>query len=268
LVVAGVATAYALFTKGALVPFVPAFAVFLSLAAWRAGAGASEGRARLARALAPAAVYVLATALVLLPQLVHNAREGYGLRLAANRWWNLEVGLASGEHIEDVNRRYWDAAADPIERERLSRERTLEHVRELGPARLLVQQARKLAALVFEKPAELEASLHREQRWGDPPPRWIAALELPGRILWYGLLVLGALGCALRGTRSPGWALLLVFSLLYLVSLLAVPVKLRFTLPLVPALCLFSAASIEELARRIRARRAHRPARPDGVQAV
>jgi hypothetical protein len=250
LALAGVASAYALFTKGSLAPFVPFFAVFVALAGARRASEVPPG-ARALRALAPAAVYAMSVLAVVAPQLVHNARAGYGPHLAANRWWNLEVGLATGETVDDVNQRYWASSPDPLERERLARERTLAHVREVGAGQLLAAQARKLAALVFRKPSELEASLHREARWGDPPPRWLAALELPARALWYALLLLGTLGLALRAARSSGWLLLALFALGYLTALLFVPVKPRFALPLVPVLCLAAGAALEALGARI-----------------
>jgi hypothetical protein len=252
---AGVAMAYALFTKGALNAFVPLFAAHLALATWR-GLRAAPSARRLARAGLAAAVYGGTVLLVILPQLARNARAGQGWSLAANRWWNLELGLATDDSIDDVNQRYWASAPDPAERERLARERTLAHVRAVGVPAQLRSQLSKLEKLLVRKPSEFEASLHREGRWGEPPPAWIAALEAPARAQWYAILLLGTAGLALAGRRSPGWTHLALFALAFGAALFLVPVKPRFALPLVPVLCLFAGAALERLVERLRLRRA------------
>lgn len=244
LVPAGVLFALALFAKGTLAPFGPLIAGFLACAAWRRGGG----REALLAALA-FAVPLLAT---LAPQLVVNARRGHGPRLAANRWWNVELGLTRSRErlVRDIDRDYWLASADPVERERRARERTFAHLRRTGVVGVLRAQAGKLVDLVLRKRSGFERSLHELQRWGRDPPSWLLALETPARMLWYGLWLAGLTGAALCARRAPGWAFLALFTLAYLVALAAVPVKIRFALPLVPVLALLAAGACELTWRR------------------
>ena len=82
------------------------------------------------------------------------------------------------------------------------------------------------------------------ERWGDPPPAWLAALRRPGRLLWLLLLGLGLPGVLLYGWRSPGHLLFALFVLYFFAALFVIPYKLRFAMPLIPVLCIFSASTV------------------------
>jgi hypothetical protein len=90
----------------------------------------------------------------------------------------------------------------------------------------------------------LEVSL-RDGRWGSAPPGWLALAARAGRALWYALWLLGPIGVVLVARRSPGWGLLALLAIYLAVALLAIPLKPRFAMPVVPLLCLFAAAAVE-----------------------
>jgi arylsulfatase A-like enzyme len=88
------------------------------------------------------------------------------------------------------------------------------------------------------------------ERWGQPPPRWLEAMRVPGRIIWYALLGGCLGGMALLGWRSAGWLFLVLFVLYYGAALLTIPYKVRFAMPLVPTMCLFAGGFLEALRGR------------------
>lgn len=252
LVVAGVATAYAMFTKGVVGPFCPLAGLVLLVTALRRPE-AREPRGWI-RAAIPALLYVGTTLLVVAPQWVANARAGHGAHLAANRWWNLEIGLRIPVEVMQAegfarwlpsirfSRRYMEAAATPEEREQRARERVLDYVGTHGWPSVLAAQTRKLGRLLFTDLSSLEQSAAYRDRWGQPPPGWIRALLGPGRVFWYALLGLGTLGFARAWRRDPARLLVGGFFAYYALSLLAVPEKLRLVMPLVPFLALYASS--------------------------
>ncbi len=253
LCVAGVASAFALFTKGVLYPFVPLFAVVLAVSFYRGGRTSARVGGVKAALLAPA-VYLGSILLVLLPQLIANERAGHGYHLAANRWWNLELGLTAdprgGRTVGEINTTFLGSSEDPMEREALARERTLAYVRDHGVASVIGAQLRKLARMLFERDSSFERSIGDMQRYGPDPPWALTALRAPARVLWYALLGLGLAGVVLRGRSSAGWFLLAAFVGAFFAAAATVPLKARFLLPVVPVLCLFTAATIERVAAR------------------
>jgi len=186
------------------------------------------------------------------PQLEANWRAGYGLRLAANTWWNLELGLTTsgGEAVGVVNNRYWASSSDRLERERMAEERTRAYLAKTGWGTALVRQFPKLWKTLVSRDSSFERSLDRMQRWGPTPPGWLRAQELPGRLLWYAILVSGLVGAVALARRDLPWTMLALFVLGFLGILLLVPLKVRFALPLVPVLCVFGAGWIEGLMTR------------------
>jgi hypothetical protein len=140
------------------------------------------------------------------------------------------------------------------EREARSEERLAAHVHEVGWGTVVAGQTRKLGLLLFRTPSFFERAL--TERWGDPPPSWLAALRPLGRGLWLALLVLGPLAALLRARRSPADLLLLGFVLYYAVAVLAIPYKVRFLVQLFPVLALLTAALLGDGWRALRERRA------------
>ncbi len=269
LVLSGLLSGLALLTKSVLQPFIPLFVLF---AAWASYADdRTQPRViRLRSAALSALAFTSSLLLVVAPQLVRNWKDGHGLRLAANRWWNLELGLTlpAPTHVssqpddpqEDPwveeqrsTARYFQTGKTPARREAKARERTLSFLEGESAWSLCVAQTQKLVSLVLHGESCLEQSLTPYRpRWGTDPPRWITALRVPGRALWYAILVLGILGasCTLwriaRGREGGlGWRFLLAFTTLYWLILLLVPVKIRFLLPTVPLLCIFAGALVD-----------------------
>ena len=68
------------------------------------------------------------------------------------------------------------------------------------------------------------------------------------------LLALGLVGIVLMVFGSPGWLLLGLFVAYILLALFAVPMKIRYALPMLPTLCLFAGASVERVWVAARAR--------------
>jgi len=265
---------YALFTKGVLVPFVPLIVVYLGLATFVAFPQSTPGP-RWLRTLGVAGGYLAIVAAIVVPQLVHNAREGHGWRLAANRWWNLELGLTlpvragmpvagpnklrAWKHHQLASVEYGLAAQALDEREELARERTLAFVDEQGTWSVIGRQFQKLWLLVCFGESSFEQSLTYRQRWGEEPPPWLGLLRGPARWMWYTILALALLGFGLvvRRIAGPegdnvGWLFLCLFLVGFLLALLAVPIKVRVLMPLVPVLCLFAGVPLERLYGRLR----------------
>lgn len=265
LVAGGLATGVALLAKGTLAPFVPLAVAGLAAGAWQRG-----GEARL-RAVASATLpFVLGLALVVVPQLVANANAGHGARLAANRWWNLELGVVvpvdastpgavaadgswRGEQVQ--TQRYAAAARRAPEREARARERVLAYVAENGALRVGAAQVAKLGDLLWAQPsllparrANLDQALDPGGRWGHEPPGLLHLLQEPARWLWRGFWLFGLTGVLLLARASPGGVWVAGFGFAFLAAALAVPVKVRFLLPAVPVLALGCAAWLDRVA--------------------
>jgi len=196
--------------------------------------------------------------IVVLPQLIVNDRAGHGYRLAANRWRNIEWGIrkpveSDSPQLRDFN---WAAARREyfvpgyfvpgclVQREKLSRDRTLRFISSMPLTMLVNRQLKKFSSLIFKRKSAFESSLGHWQRWGNSPPLWISALEHPARCMWYILLVLALIGFFLFGWRNPGWGFLSLFTIYYILALLDIPATLRFAIQLVPTLCIFAAAAV------------------------
>ncbi len=257
LVPAGLALGVALLAKGTMNPFLPVLAGVLFGSEWLRTRGRPTA-ARLGRALVAPALLLASMLIVVVPQLLANQRDGHGLRIAGNRWKNLEMGIvleprerqSDDERAEraHLHQLYMEAGETYEEREAFAEERTLAFVRERGFASVAVQQARKLALLLFDTPSFFERAL--DERWGDAAPGWLRALRLPGRALWTVLLLAGGTGAVCFFRRSPAFLVLALFTAYFAAAALVIPYKLRFLMPLVPVLALLAAAACESVARR------------------
>ena len=269
LALGGVALGLSMLAKASLHAFLPVAVVFTAAAtAWRArGEVEPEGGWRgphVGRGLLAALVLGGGVLVAVGPQLVANGRAGLGWTLSANRWWNLETGLRvagpsdfPGErYFPDVYFASWRALVPAYEapqsypaREAAARERTLDYLASTPPWTVLRRQVDKLAWMLLRSESTAETALALG-RWGEPPPGWLAALRVPARVVWYVLLVAGALGFAVSLRRSSGHALLALYTLYCALVIFLVPLKLRFVMPVVPALCLWAGMLVDRLAAR------------------
>ena len=266
---AGLALGYALLAKSSLTPL----AVLAPAFAFAFGPRDRGWRPRVAAALACAGALALST----LPQMEANRRAGFGFGLGANRWWNVELAVRTPERVvgetandehglakwrlqRELTDAYMRASKDPLAREAAARSRTLVHVREHGLAAVLREQFFELTDLLLARPDLafyrspcLEQALGYRARWGSEPPTWIAGLARPARAWWLGLLGLGTAGLALGCLRERAFLLpaMLLASALAVVAL--APLKFRFLLPLVPALCLGVGVLVDRVPNRPRA---------------
>lgn len=260
LAISGVATGAALLAKGSLAPFVPFFALFFAVNEFLNTREQSRARRIRRVALVIAPVHLGAILLIVAPQLAANWEAGHGLRLSANRWWNLELGITlpvdardpavldtQGRWIPEAEqtRRYARAAPRALGREAAARTRTLGYLESHGPARVALAQTSKLFDLLLAAPSLIpqrqstfDQALGARARWGSPAPGWIAMWQEPGRWAWRLLLPLGLIGLLARARKSPQRLFLALFTVSFLLAALAVPVKIRFLLPVVPLLAL------------------------------
>ena len=257
LVGAGVALGYALFTRGTINAFVPVMLVFVGAATARRLPGASP-RARCTRSVVASGTLLLSLIAVVAPQLYRNAEAGHGWALSANRWDALEAGIRAhhknyldprppmGERWE-ISRAYLEAGETWGERETAARERTLAYIASVPLTQLIADQTRKLGWCLLVSKAFFEQSVGFRERWGKPAPQWLQLLRPLARGLWYTTLILGFVGSVLMAARSPGWLLLALFTGYVLLALFAVPMKIRYALPMLPTLCLFAGASVERV---------------------
>ncbi len=260
LVPAGVAAGYAVFARSSFLQFVAVAALLVAATDAFVGAAARPLRRGLRGAVA-ALVFAASVMAVVGPQLRVNAGDGIEQGLATNTWRNLERGLCS-PRFSSPERRTWGKASKAEylasakryrEREALSRERTLECLREIPVATLVGNQLEKFFFVLFRFQNKLEYAV-RTERWGERSPD-LAWLLPVSRVHWVVVLLLGLVGMAWVGWRSPGWLLLSLFALYYFAALAVVPVVARFMIPLLPTLCVLAAGALGAAASRWAGRR-------------
>ena len=264
LVGAALALGYALFTRGTINAFVPVVVIFVGAATARKLSSESR-RLCWTRSAAASGTLVVSLIVVVAPQLYRNAEAGHGWSLAANRWDALEAGIRA-HHTDyldprppmderwEISRTYRKQGETWNEREARARERTLAYIASVPLTQLVADQSRKLGWCLLVSEAFFEQSIGFRGRWGKPAPRWLQLLRPPARALWYATLALGLVGIVLMVFGSPGWLLLGLFVAYILLALFAVPMKIRYALPMLPTLCLFAGASVERVWVAARAR--------------
>ena len=134
-------------------------------------------------------------------------------------------------------------------------ERALAYLRSRPPGEIVAEQSAKLWNMVVHSAAFLER-VERREAWGPQSQAWIHAANVIARGMWYALLVLGLAGVVLTIRRSAGWGLLGLLVLYFAGALFVASVKLRFAMPVVPVLALFSGSVIERVLLWARARAA------------
>jgi hypothetical protein len=258
LIGAGSLAGLAMLTKGVLPALSPVFlAAFFGSVIWQHRA-APLTKSVLIRALLAPLIFSAALFCVIGPQLINNAREGGGAELAANRWWNLEIGLTvpvdatdpdtySTDHRWIAKDRLFEVykSVPDNEREAHARTRTLSYLADQGLIATLGRQGAKLVdlwiaapTLILQRQASFDQALGMRARWGETPPEWIAAPRELARWAWRLVFPLGLAGLFLLGRRGIGGQLLLAMSLVFLIAALAVPLKVRLILPVMPILAI------------------------------
>jgi hypothetical protein len=175
-----------------------------------------------------------------------NAAQGHGMRLASNRWINIELGLLRPPASEQPSEIYaqYRRDANGVGSEEGSRARVIEHLATQSSFQILGSQISKWMWMVGRSTSFLERSIYND-RWGAEAGAGLRGLGILGRGMWYLIFALGMVGAAVHGMRSSGWGLLALVVLYFSVALLAIPIKVRFAMPLVPILCLFCGAMAE-----------------------
>lgn len=260
LVTAGALLGLAVLTRHLLLPFLPI--VFIALA--------TEGREARWRRLA----WVVLPIVVLAgTALWVDWRDDGRLRSTSNASFNLWIGL------NDTARRdleapivykeylaYLESAETASERDRLLRRRTRDLLAERGVIATLGQQLGKQYFRLFDHGSFFTEQLpggrvHDSRRGYAAQPRVVVAgLRLWNAVL-YGLILVAAVwGIATAPIRRARWLrVALAFVAYNLVLFLALHVKSRYRLQILPFLVLFGAPLVADLWGRLRGTRASRP---------
>ena len=177
--------------------------------------------------------------------LVHDG----AFLVATNQWINLEAGLTG---LDRAMLRY-KSVEDPLERERLSKERVLRYLEERPlsdiAARQLACAHRVLVGLSFLQLARDDG------RWGDRSNE--LSFLVPPAIVLSWILAVGGVAAALRlgWTTTPRLTAAVLTGWLGATMLVAC-CNPRFFVPAIPFLALFTALGAQEVVRRLA------PARP------
>ncbi len=243
----GATLGLALLAKSLLLPFLPVlFWPLVRRIGWR-------------RALIPLAVAGVALCAVLLPTLLANALSGIGFRLADSSRFNLWVGLNDtsrrnlvGEIVGREYEIYRTSSPSYPEREAILAEK-LRHLRQReGLLPLAARQLERQPFRLFDRDSfftdQLPGGAIVVSGYGyrGVPPWTVGLLRFTG-VAVYVLVLLGALFGIARG-RSP-WReeaapfrpVLLAFLAYNLLLFLALHVKTRYRIQMMPALDLFAA---------------------------
>ncbi len=265
LVTSGLLCGLAMLTKGVVQVLLPVLLVAFAAAVVSRNRPALFTRVVAARAMLASGIFAASLLCVIGPQLARTASQEGGARLASNRWWNLEIGLTVATDPTDPktysadqrwlakDRLFEIYKSVPIgEREVQARRRTLSHLAATNPLSILGRQLAKLTdlwiaapTLIVQRQATLEQALGLRARWGTDSSSWSRASRVPARWAWRLLFPLGLLGLVWLASRESGGLLVLSLALVFLLAALAVPLKVRLLLPVVPLLALGLGALVD-----------------------
>lgn len=204
---------------------------------WRAGARGKRLAATLALFALP---YLLLVGVQRTRNLVHDG----AFQIATNQWINLEAGLTG---LDRAMLRY-KTVDDPLERERLSKERVLRYLDERSVTEIAGRQL-TCARTVLVGLSFLQIA-RDDGRWGDRSTE--LSFLIPPAIALSWMLALGgaaALLC-LGWTTTPRLATAALTGWLGLTMLIAC-CNPRFFVPAIPFLAVFTLLGVQAVARRV-----------------
>jgi len=249
LALSGVLLAYARLTRGVVEPMTFAMALMAGWVALRAP-GRKMGARRLASAALAAAVLLAAYEGTLWPQRATNLASSGSSQIGHNLWRNIEGGLGRTQNYPDE---YFAAASEPVERERLARERVIQRALDWPLEDTL---GRQLRVFFHRLDVSYLDRAFKDDRWRTGGKgRFLTGVTA---LLSWTLLGLGLVGMVLRGWQTRAGVLLSVFTLYYIAALLVVIPNPRMFVQLVPPLAIFSAGALDSLLRFAEARRSPR----------
>lgn len=250
----GGALGLALQFKSLLLPFVPILFVPLLLGVHR--------RFGLRRAALCASVAALALGAALVPALLANVREGIGFRLADSSRFNLWVGLndASRRNLvgEIVGRKYdlyRKSAPTFPERNAILDRKIRRLVEREGLPKLAVRQVTRQPFRLFDRASFFTdqlpgGAIFIQGRGYRDVPAWLAApLNAASVAIYAAILIAAVVGIARgRAAWSPAaggiFPVLLLFLAYNLLLFLALHVKTRYRIQMMPVLDLFAAFGV------------------------
>lgn len=229
-------------TKGIVLPFLLLAAPLLFMELRRI---ASEGRISTRHMLILYAV----CAVVVVPQMLTSRATRGTLSVATNTWINVELGIIPEEEAGvNLYRRYFGSSGDPVERERLSKRRTVEFLSERNPVALLAHQVRQLIEQQLNE--SYFARGLRDSRWRglEPGPQTVRTTGWLIAAASWATLLLGLAGLWRGCERTPGARLLVLYVIYYLATLLVIGFNPRFFVQVLPFLAIFASSFLVRLA--------------------
>ncbi len=240
--VAGLFMGFAILTRSTSLLFAPLIPIWLF---WAGGA-----RGRIVRRLLAPAVFAVAVAAVVTPQLRANYASGRGYRLAANTWLNVMIGMNPRTYHAGLAEAWRDARGmvsgvkrgksrpeKLVSREEKARQTVLNYLRLADPWDLFLFQVNRGFNILTRGRAALQWSVDKKTWPGQTTDRlrpWIPV----DRLAWLVLLAGGLLGLGVLAFRDRGWALPGAYAAYYLLAMMAVPINGRISIQLLPFLCL------------------------------
>ncbi|HKK71162.1 MAG TPA: hypothetical protein VKA86_08080 [Candidatus Krumholzibacteria bacterium] len=228
-------------TPGFMVVLIPALLVLC------------RGNDRL-RLVSIAAAAVVPFALVTGPQLLRNHHEHGAFVLSTNTWINVEAGIlpppqARNPELESVFDLYRRSAADPITRERLSRERVVEHLTEASPLGTLKRIARNYWFSI--RHSFFGGSVAGDRWEGSQGLTWMVPL-VP--VLSALLFVVGIAGIVLSWRSHRAHVVLALFLVYYVLALGIVGFNPRFFVQAAPLLGIMAAFALDQAGSALRSK--------------
>jgi 4-amino-4-deoxy-L-arabinose transferase-like glycosyltransferase len=236
---AGVSLGAAILTKSLMIPFVP---VLLVAAGFRAPDPSLQSR------LKGVFLFISGLLLFVLPLIVYNGikHQYWGVADAAS--FNLWLGLKGDLYAAQEFKEYRQSSDQPLERNRIIRQRISDKVGQEGIWNILRTQLSRQYFRLFNKGSFLIEQFPG-RRWarGNSSPEWLLNLLTYWSYVIYGAtLILASIGifqmrwpvdfkrCALPG----------LFILYNLALFLFFYAKTRYRIPMLPALIFFGAIAI------------------------
>ncbi|GEM_PF-5785630 len=191
------------------------------------------------------AVFYGSSLLIVLPQMITNRVRYDSFSLASNTWINIECGIIPSEEANgNFYERYFQASTDSTRRESLAKERVKEYLRRQSVDTIVVRQFNQFFSQQLND-SFLDRSVEAG-RWGDhlSGDSWVKWLTRFTTFSSWAVFFLGLSGLAVSGFRSFGRAVVSIYLLYYLGSLLVVGFNPRFFIQAIPFLSLYSAAAL------------------------
>ena len=243
----GILFGYCALTKGVvgwyMICLVPAIAYF----AFRRDNASLPLRARLQHGLTIMVILFGCYGLVVYPQKIANYSRHRVFAISTNTWINIECAVIPyDEPIGQTFERYFKASPELQPREDSSRKRVIEYLKSPSATvpRIVAHQLEQFISQQLNSSFLIRS--YQEQRWGDKVkalPYGTIAIDV-GIVISWVVFLFGIQGVVIKGTRSFGGVVLLLYVSYYCLSLLVVGWNPRFFVQVMPFLAVFASAAM------------------------